>query len=141
MRMRHHNTWLVVVLFTAAMLLGLARPAEAACGATPDFQTRWWEHTNCGGAYHAGFANDFVPIMGQYGWDNRASALTIDHHITKVRAWWDTNCTGVNIAFHGNGQDLFWTQVNNDKYSSWKAWSDHPTDGFPAAPASCVNAT
>jgi hypothetical protein len=59
--------------------------------------------------------------------------------VLKVRAWWNANCSGTNISYHGSG-DTYWNQINNDVYSSYKTFSDYG-DGYPSSPSACVNAT
>ncbi len=107
----------------------------------PNLNMRWYDGTHCGGGYHAAFSNDFVSNMASWGFNDKASSLYIDAEIVKVRWWVDKDCAGANIAVSGVAADAAWDTITySNQLSSYKVWSTG-SDGFPAAPAACVNAT
>ncbi len=130
---------LTAVIASAAFMAPSA--AHAACGGQPNLNTRFYDGTHCGGASHSAFANDFVANLATWGFNDKASSLSVDGAVNKVRTWSDSNCSGLTASYHGLGVDTKWdTLVYSNSTSSYKTFTSNG-DPWPGSPAACVNAT
>jgi len=138
---RKLTTVLTAVSTMAAVTLAGSLPASATCGSVPYGQTRWYEHSYCGGQLHSAYGNDFVANVSPYGFNDEASSINLDAAVQKVRYWWDNDCSGNSAAVHGGGVDTYFNTITyNDKMTSYKTFTS-VGDGYPSSPAACVSAS